>query len=96
MDFRELSTIKKRLRGKALRKLMEEKGTNKFQVSKATGVSYRTLCNWEHLGMIPSTRLALLVGAHLGLFSPREVEINSIRKAIEEAQDRLHRLQGSF
>jgi hypothetical protein len=91
----DLDLVKKRLQGASLVKLMEATGTNKYRISKQTGVSYKTLFNWQRERILPSDRLALLVGTFLGLLPPNAADILELKRQITDASDRLARFEGA-
>jgi len=80
-----------KLTGFNFRHLMQSKKTNKYQIAKGTGISYRTLCKWQ-AGSSPSSESAILVGKFLGLISPGVEEIEDIKKQQRELNERIERL----
>lgn len=90
----DLALLKARLYGPNLKKTLASKKTNKYRLSKATGINYRTLCSWQRGDATPSDGLALLAGKWLGLIDIKAREIIDLQAEIARYKERLDRLVG--
>jgi len=87
----DIQIIKNTLSGQNFRALMIQKKTNKYQIAKNTGISYRTLCKWQ-AGAKPSDESALLIGKYLGLIKPEIQELEEIKKQQKALDEKIQRL----
>jgi len=88
----DLRLLKQRLKGPNLKKLLIEKNTNKYRVAKNSGITYRTLLNWQTGLTEPSDDAALLVGKHLGLIQPTEEERYRLIQELNNLKQKIERL----
>jgi DNA-binding XRE family transcriptional regulator len=84
-----IELVRNALYGPALKRTLDKKRISKYQLSKATGVAYQTICLWARGAYKPSVAKAILVGAYLGLINPTDTEIEALR---EQAQTILNRI----
>lgn len=89
----DLKLLKTRLRGSNLKKLVLEKGLSKYRIAKDCGITYRTLLNWQKEVVEPSDENAITVGRYLGLIKPSKAEKYELKKAIDELNAKLQRLE---
>jgi len=87
-----LYTVKKQLTGSAFTRLMKKKKTNKYRITKATGISYPTLSNWESGLHWPKNETAEIVGRYLGLI-PDDDRVIELERQAAEIKETLARLR---
>ena len=89
----DIELLRNRLIGPSFRRLMAEKKTNKYQISKACRIGYNTLCLWQRGTVRPSDEKVLLVAEFLGLISGDE-KLNALLKKAQEIQNEIKELKG--
>jgi hypothetical protein len=94
IDKKTMHDIKVMLSGRRLDATLRSRGTNRFRLSKATGVAYLTLHNWATGRFVPSDRAAEQVAVYLGLLAPGEAERERIRQEIKSLEGKLTAGQG--
>ena len=87
-----LYNVKKQLTGSRFTKLLLKKKTNKYRISKATGISYPTLSNWETGKHWPKDETAIKVAKYLGLI-PDNDRVIELEKKWAEITSELERLK---
>lgn len=90
--MQDITLIKNALRGRKLTLLMKRKKTNKYRISKATGVVWNTLWTWETERATPSDDKAILVAKFLGLIKDSE-EILKLKDEMKTMQERLDQIE---
>ena len=78
-----------------LRKLLKAKGITKWKLSKDTGITYRSIVNWQNQSCYPSDENTITVAQYLGLISPAETELMAIKNLLHEVHDRLDKLENN-
>jgi len=86
-----LYKVKTQLTGSNFTALLKKKHTNKYRVSKNTGISYPTLSNWEANRQWPRDDTAEAVGRFLGLIADNDriIELEKQRAEINAELGRL-------
>ena len=85
----QLEKLKASLRGSQFKKILKEKETSKYRISKDLGISQRTLYYWQKDMVQPSDELAIKVGRHLGLIKPDDVTKIQMLKQLKEMKEKV-------
>lgn len=88
----ELEKLKASLRGSQFKKILKEKNTSKYRISKDLNISQRTLYYWQKDMVQPSDKLAVEVGKYLGLIKADEATKIQMLKQLKEMKEKVERL----
>lgn len=88
-----LSLIKNKLYGANLKKLLKEKRITKWRLAKDTGITYRSILNWQNESNYPSDENTIMVAKYLGLITPDETELLAIKNELYDLLDRIKRIE---
>lgn len=99
-DIKEMEILRLSLSGENFKNLLKEKKKTKYEISKVTGISWRTLRYWELNKSVPSDENILKVAVYLKLIKPgapnkiqlmkeikaKEAEIEDLKKRVGQVR----------
>ena len=88
------SALQAQLSGKNFTILMQRLGTSKYKIAKETGITWKTLRNWEKGSTLPSREAGIKVGTYLGIITPRDIRKIELLEELKILERKIRALEG--